>query len=120
MKKLLFSLFLLIGITAGANAQVAKAQKTIKISLPTVQCEMCKGKIETYLKRYDGISLVNVNYKRKEATVKFLVDRISEEDIKTAISNVGYDANEVTANPESYKKLPACCKKPAAEEPAKG
>lgn len=115
MKKLLFSLLLVIGFTAVSNAQ-GKAVKTVKISLPTVQCEMCKNKIESYLKRYDGIQVINVNYKRKEATVKYVTDRITEEDIKTAITNAGYDANELTANPESYKKLPKCCKKP--EEPA--
>jgi periplasmic mercuric ion binding protein len=112
MKKILIALFVVFGFTVSASAQVVKAQQTVKISLPTVQCEMCKNKIETYLKRYDGIMMVNVNYKRKEATVKYLVDRISEEDIKAAISNAGYDANEVTANPESYQKLPKCCKKP--------
>jgi periplasmic mercuric ion binding protein len=111
MKKVLFSLFIALGFTIGASAQVVKAQQVAKISLPTVQCEMCKNKIETYLKRYDGIMMVNVNYRRKEATVKYLVDRISEEDIKAAIANVGYDANEVTANPEAYQKLPKCCKK---------
>ena len=73
---------------------------------------MCKKKIETYLNRYDGITVVNVNLKKKETTVKYVIDRINEEEIKAAISNAGYDANEITANPDSYKKLPLCCKKP--------
>ena len=37
---------------------------------------------------------------------------INEETIKAAIANAGYDANEIAANPESYKALPKCCKKP--------
>jgi len=53
-----------------------------------------------------------VNYKKKETTVKYVSDRINEEEIKAAIANAGYDANEVTANPDSYKRLPDCCKKP--------
>jgi periplasmic mercuric ion binding protein len=112
MKKILFSLLMIAGFAFSSSAQVTKPVQTAKISIPTVQCEMCKTKIETYLKRYDGINTVNVNWRRKEVTVKYLVDRISEEEIKTAIANVGYDANEVAANPESYKKLPICCKKP--------
>ena len=28
------------------------------------------------------------------------------------IANLGYDADDVTANQESYKKLPLCCKRP--------
>ena len=95
----------------GASAQV-KAVQTVKISTPTIQCEMCKNKIETYLKRYDGVQTINVNVKRKETTVKYITDRVNEEEIKTAIANAGYDAADVAANPESYKKLPKCCKKP--------
>jgi periplasmic mercuric ion binding protein len=110
MKKLLFSLFSVFLISV-ASAQT-KAVMTAKISTPTVQCESCKNRIETYLKRYDGVSMINVNVKKRETTVKYLTDRINEEEIKTAIANAGYDAGDVLANPDSYKKLPTCCKKP--------
>lgn len=111
MKKLFFSLVVLAaGFTA--SAQVKKAVQTAKISTPTVQCEMCKKKIETYLQRYDGVQVVNVNVKRKETTVKYVTDRVNEEEIKTAIANAGYDAADVAANPDSYNKLPKCCRKP--------
>jgi len=67
---------------------------------------------ETYLKRYDGIGVVNVNYRTKETTVKYYTDRINIEEIKTAIANAGYDADDVPANPDSYNRLPITCKKP--------
>jgi len=111
MKKILFSLFALCWLAVGAFAQV-KSVQTIKISTPTIQCDMCKNKIETYLKRYDGVASVNVNVKRKETTVKYVTDRVNAEDIKTAIANAGYDADEIAANPDAYKRLPLCCKKP--------
>ena len=111
MKRFLFSLLSIVTISTAASSQT-KAVNTVKISTPTIQCEMCKNKIETYLKRYDGVSLVNVNVKRKEVTVKYITDRINDEEIKAAIANAGYDAAEVTANEESYKRLPKCCKKP--------
>jgi periplasmic mercuric ion binding protein len=112
MKKLIFLLLATAGFTLSSMAQTKPVQ-TVKISTPTVQCESCKKRIETYLKRYDGIQTVNVNYKKKETTVKYVTDRIDEEQIKAAIANAGYDANEVIANPDSYKRLPQCCKKPA-------
>lgn len=111
MKKLLFSLFAVWFVSVSAAAQT-KAVQAVKLSTPTVQCESCKKRIETYLKRYDGVTFINVNYKKKETTVKYLTDRINEEEIKTAIANAGYDAGDVAANPDSYKKLPLCCKKP--------
>jgi len=111
MKKLLLSLVAFCFIVVAASAQ-QKAMLTAKISTPTIQCDMCKKTIEDLLKRYDGVLSVNVNVKKKETSVKYLTDRINEETIKTAIANAGYDANEIAANPESYKALPKCCKKP--------
>jgi periplasmic mercuric ion binding protein len=115
MKKLLFSLVAFCFVAIAASAQ-QKAMLTAKIRTPTVQCEMCKKTIEDLLKRYDGILSVNVKLNkdstRRETVVKYLTDRVNEETIKAAIANAGYDANEIAANPESYKALPKCCKKP--------
>lgn len=111
MKKLLFTLLAGTLFSMAASAQV-KAVQTVKISTPTVQCDMCKKKIETYLKRIDGVGMINVNVKKKETTVKFISDRTNIEEIKTAIANAGYDADEIAANEDSYKRLPKCCKKP--------
>ncbi len=116
MKKLLLSVLAVVGFTLSSLAQAKSSLQTVKISTPSVQCGMCKNKIETYLKRYNGITSVNVNYKKKETIVKYVSDRINEEEIKTAIANAGYDANDVTANPDSYKRLPECCKKPDDSE----
>lgn len=111
MKKFLFTLLAGTFFSMTASAQVKPVQ-TVKISTPTVQCDMCKKKIETYLKRYDGVGMVNVNVKKKETTVKFITDRTNIEEIKTAIANAGYDADGIEANEDSYKRLPKCCKKP--------
>jgi len=115
MKKLLFSLVTFCFITVGASAQ-QKAMMVAKISTPTVQCDMCKKTIEDLLKRYDGVLSVNVKLSKdstkRETTIKYLTDRVNEETLKAAIANAGYDANEIAANPESYKALPKCCKKP--------
>ena len=118
MKKIYFLLTASVGFSIAAPAQV-KASMTAKISTPTVGCEECKKRIETYLKRYDGVTYINVNWKRKETQVKYLTDRINIEEIKTAIANCGYDAGDVTANEDSYKRLPRTCKKPEDGGPTK-
>jgi periplasmic mercuric ion binding protein len=115
MKKLLLSLVVFCFIVITASAQ-QKAMLTTKIKTPTVQCDMCKKTIEDLLKRYDGVLSVNVKLSKdltkRETVVKYLTDRVNEETLKAAIANAGYDANEIAANPESYKALPKCCKKP--------
>jgi mercuric ion binding protein len=112
MKKLLLSVLTVCVLGVASFAQTpTKAIQIVKISTPTIQCDMCKKTIEDLLKRYDGVMTVTVNVKKKETTVKYITDRTNEEVIKAAIANAGYDANEIAANPEVYKTLPKCCKK---------
>ena len=110
MKKILLGLLTIGGLVMAGSAQV-KASLTAKIKTPTVGCEDCKNRIETYLKRYDGITVVQVNWRQKFVTVKYLTDRINIEEIKTAISNCGYDADDIPAFEDAYKRLPKTCKK---------
>ena len=112
MKKMQLTLLLLIGLTGAAMAQ-QKAVVTVVIKTPTVQCDQCKQRIENYMSHEDGIVKINVDYKKKITTVTFIPDRTNIENIKAMIANVGYDADDVTAEPDAYKRLPTCCKKPA-------
>jgi mercuric ion binding protein len=89
-----------------------QAIKTATIKLPTVQCQECKERIENFVTHEDGVQKFVVDYKRKTAKVTYITDRINIETIRTDIANAGYDADDVTANPEAYQKLPTCCKKP--------
>lgn len=112
MKKLKLVLLLLIGVSAVSFGQVKKKQlATVTIKTPTVQCAECKERIEDFMAREEGVTKTVVDYKRKTTKVTYWTDRTTVENIKTAIANVGYDADDVTANPESYQKLPKCCKK---------
>lgn len=106
-------LFLLLTICFVSVSFAQKASQKVVIKTPTVQCEMCKDKIEKYLTREPGVSAVKVDYKRKTTTVTFLSDRNNIEQLKAAIANAGYDADDVTAEESAYNKLPKCCKKPA-------
>src|SRR5688500_12909412 len=112
MKKLLILSIALAGFATTGVSQVKKTSQTVTIKTPTVQCDMCKKRIEEYMIRETGVQKVTVDYKRKTTKVTFVSDRTNIENIKTAIANVGYDAEDVTANEESYKELPKCCKKP--------
>ena len=110
MKKIV--LLLMLGFAVGAQAQ-QKKPITVTINTPSVQCDMCKNKIEDYLKYEDGVTKVVVNPKQKKTVVTYLTDRTNLNNIKTAIANVGYDAEEIKATKDAYDKLPACCKKPS-------
>jgi len=108
MKYIQLSLVALLGFVFSAAAQ-AKVNDKASISTPGIQCEMCKKKIETYLMRQDGIKAVKVDLKKKVVGVQWITDRTNIENIKTALANMGYDADDVTAEPDAYKRLPVTC-----------
>ena len=110
MKKLIVASLLVFGLVTAAHSQT-KGLLTAKIKTPNALCEACKNRIETYLKRYDGILSIVVNYRKGETQVKYLTDRINIEEIKTAIANAGYDADDVPAAEDAYSRLPRSCKK---------
>lgn len=109
MKKIVFAAIALSLAIVGHSQ--TKAVVTAIIKTPTALCESCKSRIETYLKRYDGVLEITVNYRKGETKVKYLTDRTDIEQIKTAISNAGYDADDVPATEDAYKRLPKTCKK---------
>lgn len=114
MKKLLLLTIAIAGIMTVGFGQTTKKKgiQNVTIKTPTVQCESCKKRIEDYLIREEGVQKVTVDFKRKTTKVTYVAERTNIENVKTAIANLGYDADDVTAEPEAYKKLPQCCKKP--------
>ena len=111
MKKIQLCLFLLLGLATHSIAQQKVSDKAI-IKTPGVHCEACKERIELYVARQYGVSSVKVDVKKKTTTVTWLTDRTNIEEVKTAIANIGYDADDVTAEETAYKRLPKACKKP--------
>lgn len=107
------TLVLLFGIfaTVGAFAQQQRPV-SVRIATPGMQCNDCKMRVEDVLKFEEGVVKFVAYPASRYVLVTYLKDRTNVENIKTAIANAGYDADDVTANEDSYKKLPTVCKKP--------
>lgn len=99
----------LFTLTATAQEKPKKVE-TIEIK-SSVVCNECKERIEHDLAYEKGVRFVEVDLKTKMVTVEYKTTKTDEEKIKKAISKIGYDADEVEADPVAYEKLPACCKK---------
>lgn len=110
MKKVMFLLLTVLFVQFSVNAQT-KAVVSATIKTPNALCENCKKRIEDYVKYYDGVLEINVNYRKGETKVKYVTDRINIEEIKAYIANCGYDADDVLAAEDAYKRLPRTCKK---------
>jgi copper chaperone CopZ len=90
----LFSIFFLsIGLIFSQNPR--KLSATIKSS---VECEFCKKNVEKNLAKVKGIKNVKVDFSLHEIKVVYNSKKISLEEIKKAIADLGYDADEIPAN----------------------
>jgi periplasmic mercuric ion binding protein len=108
---IVLSFFFLVGLTAGCKAQ-PKKEETIKIKTSAV-CGQCKDRIENGLAYEKGIKDVSLDVETKIVTVKFTPGKTNPDAIRTSISKLGYDADNVLADKAAYDKLPSCCKKDA-------
>ncbi len=117
MKTLILSL-ILASSSIASFAQQKGVQKAV-IQTPGVQCEACKTRIENRLVHEYGVSSVRADYRRHTVIVVWYTDRTNIENIKTALANMGYDADDVAAEPDAYKRLPKTCQHMTAENTQK-
>jgi mercuric ion binding protein len=104
---------LILIITGIGLGQASKGPAELKIK-SSVVCGMCKDRVENGLIYEKGVKEVTVDLEAKEVTVKYTATKTTPDEIRTALSKLGYDADDVKADPKAYQKLPACCKKDAA------
>ena len=98
-------------ITDSANAQEKKKNfEEVRIQTSAV-CGMCEERIETNIAYEKGVKSVELSDETKIVTIGFDPRKTDTGKLRTAISKVGYDADDVAADPEAYAKLPGCCKK---------
>lgn len=98
-------------------SQTKPVQKAL-IKTPTVQCEACKTRIENRLVHEYGVSSVKADYRKHTVAVVYYTDRINLETIKAALANMGYNADDVAAEPDAYKRLPKTCQHVITEKAA--
>lgn len=75
----------------------------------SVNCNMCKTRVEEKLNYVKGIVFAEVDTPRKTLTVKWKTKIISEDEIKKIVSNLGYQIEDVSADKDAQNKLPNCC-----------
>lgn len=105
--KTLFSLCLMIMSFTALGQKAEKQTITIQTS---AECNECKERLEGKLNYTKGISFAELDVPTKVCTVKYSPDKISKEKVLKIISDLGYDADDVKADPKAYEALPTCCK----------
>ena len=115
MKKRFVLLILLVSFGLTNFAQQRKAEwATIKT--PNLRCWVCKQRLEDYMAREigqteSGIIKMQINMLSGTTRVQYWPDRVNLNYIQTAFANAGFDADEIKAEENTYKKLPPACKR---------
>lgn len=103
-------IFLVLSFICFSLTMWSQKTKNDTIQIQTsAQCGDCKIRIEEALTYLKGVKYANLDLETKIVTVVFSPQKISAIPIREAISNVGYDADQVKAKPEAVLLLPKCC-----------
>lgn len=98
--------FLLTGFAIAKDKEPVRRTVFIQTN---AQCEDCKERVEGVLNFKSGIIYSDMNLDTKIVEVKYNSKKISLEEIKKIISEIGYDADDVKAVESAQKELPGCC-----------
>lgn len=88
---------------------IVMAQKKEAVIKTSAECGSCKERIEEKLNYVKGVVFADLNVESKELTVKYKEAKITLDEIRQIVSELGYDADGVKANEKAQKELPKCC-----------
>jgi copper chaperone CopZ len=106
MKKVVSLIVLMSSLFFAVSAQEKKQEVTIHTSS---QCGDCKERIENKFNYTKGIIFAELNLETDDLTVKFRTDKISLQEIKDILNELGYEADDQKAKLEQVMTLPECC-----------
>lgn len=102
------ALFSFVNLHAQEKAKPAKSA-TIVIKT-SGECDMCKKKIEGEIGKMAGVKKAEFDVATHMLTVEYNPRKVSPDKIRKAISEIGYDADDVKANNRAQRELPECCR----------
>lgn len=72
------------------NTIESQAGASAIFSLYTLGCSTCSGLLEKKLKKVPGVTEVNVNYVADMVHIRFDPSKVTSDDIRTFMKNLGY------------------------------
>ena len=109
MKKIIILAIAAI-LTLGANAQqVSKGEQTVTIQTNGV-CQKCADKFKENVPYFKGVKSYSYDMKTAKLTINYDAKKTNPDQLRTEVSKLGYNADNVKADPAARAKLPACCR----------
>ncbi|MEO8146559.1 MAG: heavy metal-associated domain-containing protein [Bacteroidia bacterium] len=99
-------------------ASVFAQSKTKQVIIKTIiycdhckECASCSPRILHELNYTKGVKVAKLDVATQTITVDYNPQKTDVLKIKTAISKMGYDADDIKADAKGYEALDGCCKK---------
>ena len=99
---------------ATATAAQAKANSYATVTIQTnasKNCKSCVNRFKENVPFFKGVKEYTFDPATVKLTVTYDTKKTTADQIRKQISDLGYDADKVKANPAARAKLPACCRK---------
>lgn len=87
----------------------SSADAKAEVKLESMVCGMCSATIEEEISKLDGVMKVEIDDEKKVGVFTYKASVIDLPAIETAISKLGYSANDTEADPNAYEALAPCC-----------
>lgn len=107
---LLFSMFALTVSAQNSKNEKVVIQTTIDCDHCKV-CETCGQNFQENLYKIKGLKMYELDEEAMTLTIFYNGKKTTLDEIKVAITKLGYDADEMKADAAAYDKLDGCCKK---------
>lgn len=113
--------FILILVTLfcfAANAQNNQTKSTKTATTTTIQkaviqtngvCEKCEKIFKDNVPSFKGVKDFSYDKNTSKLTVLYDTKKTNAQEIRLQISKLGYNADDIKADPAARAKLPACC-----------
>jgi copper chaperone CopZ len=80
-------------------------------------CDMCEKTIEEGLIYEKGVKTADLDLATNLVHVSYDPQKTSPEKIRTAITQLGYYADDQPGDEKAFRNLPACCQKEGCGKP---
>ena len=108
MKNLMTTLLLLASALVSAQSKMGPGALAIRTN---AVCDMCVKTIETELVYEKGVNAVEVDLEHNLIRVAINEKKTNVENVRKAITKLGYAADDEMPDMAAREKLPDCCKK---------
>ncbi len=73
-------------------------------------CETCKKTIESEMIYVKGVHAVTVDPEAQVIHVEYKAKKTDPDKLRLALTKIGYDADDLKADPKARSGLPMCCR----------